>query len=182
VGDISKYIIEKNWKYTELSDQSGKEAKAYYLWFIEQIDKRIEYLRSFLVEDKVGFTLDYSEESLSDLWIWFRGCKEFARTKASSDKQKEDEVVKILKGIEMDVSIYFAETMIHNHPQLYWDYYKVGRRNFEYNQPVVRGFSKDSNFSLLPWRIIQVCSISEDRRGTDNNILAAYKVWENHIH
>jgi hypothetical protein len=27
--DFSKYIGEKNWKYTELSEQSGREARKY---------------------------------------------------------------------------------------------------------------------------------------------------------
>ena len=113
---------------TELSEQSGREARAYFLWFEKQIGKRIDYLHTYLLENKANFNLDYSEKSLSDLWIWFRSCMKFVKEKVNEDKQTEEELYCILDAIEMDISIYFAETLIHNHPQLYWDYVKKGTK------------------------------------------------------
>ena len=39
--DIRDYKGEKNWKFEELSEQSGREARTYYLWFKEQVEKSI---------------------------------------------------------------------------------------------------------------------------------------------
>ena len=190
--DIRTYKGE-NWRFTELADQTGREARAYFLWFKTQTDKRIEYLRGYLAEEKVNCTLDYSEESLSDLWIWFRTCMEFVREKENEAKQeKEDssgsrqedasleELYGILDMIEMDIAIYFAETLIHNHPQLHWDYVKKRPKLYAYHQPVVKGFD-DSDFFLLPWQIIETCAAGEDCYGEDNNLRDVYKVWERHV-
>ena len=148
--DIRDYKCEKNWKFTELSEQSGREARTYYLWFKEQVEKRVKYLREYLVENKVSCTLDYSEESLSNLWTWYQGYMNLVRESINGNKPIEKELSEILDAIEMDIAIYFAETLIHNHPQLYWDYVKKGTKLYAYHQPVVTGFD-DSGFFLLPW-------------------------------
>ena len=191
--DIRDYKGEKNWKYTELSEQSGREARAYFLWYKEQIKKRTDYLRAYLLEKKVNFSLDYSEDSLYNLWVWYRGCKAFVRQKINEAKQiKEEhsekqwdenhlkELVGILDAIEMDIAIYFAETMIHNHPQLRWDYLKKRPRMYAYHQPVIMGFD-DSDWCMLPWLIIQNCSAVEDNQGIDKSIRDIYKIWERSI-
>lgn len=179
--DIRNYKGEKNWKYTELSEESGLEARAYFLWFEKQVEKRIKYLREYLAENKASCMLDYSEESLSNLWIWYRGCRNLAREKINENKEIEKELFGILAAIEMDIAIYFAETLIHNHPQLYWDYVKKGTKLYAYHQPVVMGFDNSSSFFLLPWQIIETCAVGEDCYGDDNNIRDVYKVWEGHI-
>jgi len=135
------YIGEKNWKYSELGTMTGWEARKYYLWFLEQIDKRIQYLQEYLKENNVNCDLDYSEESLNKLWIWYRGCRRYI-------KRSEDELEKAKKyypekfekyipkyklsntsaEIAMDIGIYFGETFIHNYKQLKWEYVKT-RKN-----------------------------------------------------
>ena len=175
--DIRNYKGEKNWKYTELSEQSGREARAYFLWFREQLEKRIKYLREYLADNKVACTLDYSEESLSNLWIWYQDSRKIAREKISENKLIKKEMAEILIAIKMDIAIYFAETLIHNHPQLYWDYVKKGTKLYAYHQPVVMGFNNSGLF-LLPWQIIQTCSANEVYNAIDDNIREIYKVWE----
>lgn len=190
MGDIRTYKGEENWKFTELAEQSGREARAYFLWFKTQIEKRIVYLRGYLKDEQVDFTLDYSEESLHNLWIWYRECRDFVRSTSEKVEQGTEnypesqwndssrkELYKIIAGIRMDISLYFAETLIHNHPQLYWDYVKKTPKLEAYHQPVVMGF-KNPKFFLTPWIIIQTCSANEVHGGGDNNILILYKVWE----
>ena len=136
--------------------------------------------KKYLVENKVSCTLDYSEESLSNLWTWYRGYMNLVKKSINGNKSIEKELSEILDAIEMDIAIYFAETLIHNHPQLNWDYVKKGTKLYAYHQPVVTGFD-DSGFFLLPWQIIQVCVADEEYYGEEINILEVYKRWEKHI-
>ena len=131
MGDIRTYKGEENWKFTELAEQSGREARAYFLWFKIQIDKRIEYLGGYLAEEKADCSLDYSEASLSDLWIWFRTCMEFVREKENGGKQAKEEssesqqgdasleeLYGILDMIEMDI----AMGVVQNYGYLHGDF------------------------------------------------------------
>lgn len=78
---------------------------------------------------------------------------EFVRGKENEAKEeKEDssgsqqgdasleELYGILDMIELDIAIYFAETLIHNHPQLHWDYVKKRPKLYAYHQLLSKAF------------------------------------------
>ena len=188
----AKYEGEKNWKYGELAKASGREAKQYYLWFIQQIDKRIDYLQSYLARGNVDCNLDYSEESLENLWIWYRNYRCYIRRPDAEMEQAKNyypeemtayipkyKLTETSSAIGMDIGIYFGETFIHNHNELKWDYIKKPKTSAYYHQPAVIGFIK--NIALSPWVIVTNCVAAEEERGEDKNLVKMYKLWENRI-
>ena len=55
-----------------------KEAEKYFNWYINEINNRILYLKTYMQKDIEGESIfDYTPESLIPLWEWFQTKIEF---------------------------------------------------------------------------------------------------------
>lgn len=131
-----------------------KEVSEYFSWYKKQINKRIEYLQSVS-----NVNLNYSSESLVNIWEWFLKRAETEKT----PKSKLAEIKKELKGqpkeiteailfenqeqfsleteyIIYDIAMYFGEVCIHNNQSLSWGYHTDVTRDSFANRPLLVGF------------------------------------------
>lgn len=113
-----------------------KEAESYFEWYKNQLNPRIEYLRKYS-----GVDLDYSVNSLVDIWGWFLKIAETEK----APKAKTEEVRNRLKSqpkeiiedvlneqsrqfsleteyIIRDIAMYFGEVYVKNNSSIAWGY------------------------------------------------------------
>lgn len=71
-----------------------KEAESYFEWYKNQLNPRIEYLRKYS-----GVDLDYSVNSLVDIWGWFLKIAETEK----APKAKTEEIRNRLKSLPKEI-------------------------------------------------------------------------------
>jgi len=58
-------------EFDRFEDLSKKEARAYFEWYVNQIDSRMEILKTAVLEDDPDALFDYSPQSLIYVWKWY---------------------------------------------------------------------------------------------------------------
>ena len=175
-----------------------QEAQAYFDWFINAIDHRVEYLKQVSSID-----LNYSVKSLTDIWGWFlshaeiekapsikkselkKQLKSFPREirNAILDEQREQFTLQT-EYILRDIAMYFGEVYIRNNPSIHWGFHTDINQDSFANMPVLMGF-EDRDFSP-PFKayfelnfILRglACNVFDgDQKKTD--LLDMYKIWQ----
>jgi len=179
---------------------SEKKAEAYFLWFMERLPERVEYVSKVCAEE-LGIPreqMDLSPESLVLLWKWFRkraktekvpcakkenGGRKFPDNVWKNDRQLTLETEYILR----DVGMYFGETFRKNIPQVCWSYYTKPKRDFFVNRPLLKGFvdrSFDKPFDAclepIHYAGVQASRILKNT-SKDTDLLGIYRIWEERV-
>ena len=164
------------------------QAKAYFQWYMDQIDVQLEELERIL--SGTGITLDFSVESLIPVWEWLEKQirmvprkeediqAEIAHRPAWMESYvgREEFSLPTLK-YAMKVSIYFAEVVVRNMGgKIYWGYYDKPKNRMYVNEPVLLGFRND--VELNPRGIIKTCMRRYLKEGEKKDrLLKLYYVW-----
>ena len=147
-----------------LDDLTPQEAEEFFNWYIGKIPERVQYLSSYS-----GIALDYSVDSLVDIWAWFLGIVEIEKTPPArmSELKKDlggmprDMANEVLKEharqptlesmyIAKDIGMYDGEVSVRNNNALYWGYHTDVKKDSFANRPLVMGY-EDRNFDP-PWQ------------------------------
>ena len=137
-----------------------EEAKKYFEWFTDQLNSRVEYLRSYSNID-----LDYSVSSLVDVWDWFLNNAKIEKTPKSRLKQLDLELKNLpneIRGevlkeqseqfthetecIMLDIAMYFGEVYVRNNNSITWGYHTDIHLDSFANMPLLVGF-EDRDFT-----------------------------------
>lgn len=156
---------------------SSKQTEQYFQWYIEQSDCRIELLNQYIKSTNCDLTMDYSPDSLIELWGWYE-------TYVLLNDEINDKSVSIDNGtrlfsntvlkIALDISFYFAETVIKNNPTITWGYFTRPKNAMSVNKPVLLGF----RYSCLdPRLIVENCSYRSIRSRNCYNLYNIYNSW-----
>lgn len=142
------------------SDFKESEAESYFRWFIDQIKPRIEYLKNYS-----GVNLDYSVESLVNIWGWFlkkariektprAKIRELKRQLKNKPKEIADEILNEQSSqfsleteyIIRDIAMYFGEVYVKNNASIAWGYHTDSKADSFANMPILVGF-EDRDFT-----------------------------------
>lgn len=137
-----------------------KEAEDYFIWHKNQLKNRIEYLQNFS-----GVNLNYSINSLNDIWNWFLKNAKIEKTPAikikelkSQLKNQPREIVNDILSeqskqfsleteyIMRDIAMYFGELYIRNNPSISWGFHTDVKVDSFANMPLLIGF-EDRDFT-----------------------------------
>lgn len=137
-----------------------KETECYFQWHINHIDERVIYLSDFS-----GITLDYTVESLVDIWRWFLEIAEIEKTPKRKINELEKQLGKIPKEIAdtilteqkehftlqteyiiRDIAMYFGQVYVKNNPSISWGYHTDINKDSFANMPLLVGF-EDRDFN-----------------------------------
>lgn len=174
------YVGEVNWKENkELWSLTGKEAREYYLWFLKQKDVRIQYLKQYLKQHNYNFDLDFTDDSIKDVWAWYRDVMKSIDNFVKNDKSNAKELYEILSKIRVDIAIYFGDTLIHNYPTLKWDYIKSSKQFVYYNHLAIVGFRFTSY--IIPTEEVRKSNTDEMFRHFESNLYNYYEYWEEYV-
>ncbi len=138
------------------NEMNKKEAQQYFEWYTGEIPERIKILDE-LTEDWV--TLDYTKESLIDLFSWYLKVitiREMSEEEIGAeleqysqypkhiyDDMKQEllenpvDLEKIDYAIAMDIAIYYGETIRKNYPQVKWTYFTKPKSYVYLNEPLL---------------------------------------------
>ena len=172
-----------------------KEAEKYFNWYINEINNRILYLKTYMQKDIEGDTIfDYTPESLIPLWEWFQTKIEFEEMTENEIHQELEDSPKKLKylvfentrkisintlSIATDVANYFAEVFRKNNPSIYWGFFTKPKNRISVNEPVLLGFI--GNDDLNPRLIISNCIWKSEEQKNPNMLYDIYHVWLEYI-
>jgi len=153
--DILIPLITKPFEKFTLED-----AENYFNWYISNINERVLCLTKFS-----NVQLNYSINSLIDIWAWFLKMAEIEKT----PKIKLDEIKNELKGkpqdfidtilheqsvqfsleteyILRDVSMYFGDVIVKSNNSIHWGYHTDIKKDSFANMPLLMGF-EDRDFN-----------------------------------
>lgn len=180
---------------------SPSEAETYFKWFLSQLDKRIEYL-----QDYSQITLNYSIDSLVDIWEWFLNIAEIERTpkikindiKMQLKDQPKEIAEIILKEqseqftleteyIIRDIAMYFGEVCTKNNPSISWGYHTDITADSFANMPLLIGFEDrdyeppfKASFDPIFTVHCSACNIFDGNQEKDD-LLNIYNKWKRMI-
>ena len=177
---------------------NSSEAESYFKWHMSQLDNRIKYL-----QDYAGIALNYSVDSLIDIWGWFLKNAEIEKT----PKIKMNEIKRQLKGqpkeiseavlkeqseqfsleteyILRDIAMYFGEVYVKNNSSISWGYHTDVKADSFANMPLLVGFEDrefdppfKAIFEPLHMLHVQACNIFDNNQ-SDKDLLNLYKTWQ----
>lgn len=184
--------IDKN-----ILDLTSFEAEAFFKWYINHIDQRVEYL-----QQKSKCKLDYTVDSCYKLWRWFLHNAEII---ASSETQQTyicsqikslpyaiqrcilDESAKEFslqtKYVLRDIGMYAGELLVKQSNKLYWSYHTDKELDSFANMPLVMGFFDTSFRPPFPMRfepnhmIEVIASNLFDGSQKNEDLLALIEKW-----
>ena len=172
-----------------------KEAEKYFNWYINEINNRILYLKTYMQKDIEGESIfDYTPESLIPLWEWFQTKIEFEEMTENEIQQELEDSPNRLKflvledkrkislntlSIATDVANYFAEVFRKNNPSIYWGFFTKPKNRISVNEPVLLGFI--GNDDLNPRLIISNCIWKSEEQKNPNMLYDIYHVWLEYI-
>lgn len=178
------------------------EAQAYFEWYIEKIEERVNYLSSY-----TKLNLDYSPNSLVRLWGWFlKNAKIETTPKARlADLEKElttsgspftndvlNENARQLsletEYIIRDIGMYWGEVFVKNHSSVYWGFYTTPKKDSFVNHPLLLGFPNEifPDRDGPPFEPIHMAKVQASkllrRTASPNDLLQIHRVWERKIY
>jgi hypothetical protein len=128
------------------------ELRAYYRWFLDQIQERIPELEKAVSEtsEYERWRADVTPSSLDDLGEWFAGQvetrprtpEELAELKRESPYPidlEPDELTNRTFSLAMDIGMYLSQVLMKNLPVLRWEHPLGSPKFVDYGQPVLRG-------------------------------------------
>lgn len=186
----------------EFNKMTKDEANEYFEWYKDNINNRITYLQSYS-----NLKLDYSVESLVDIWGWFLKNAEIEKTPfirlMELRKQLKGQPKEIKKDIIneqkyqlslqteyiiRDIAMYFGEVYIKNNNSIYWGYHTNIHADSFANMPVLMGF-EDRDFTPpfkayfeLNFEIRNVAYNIFDGDQKDTDLLDAYNRWKRMVY
>ena len=136
-----------------------KEAENYFIWHKSQLKPRIEYLQNYACVD-----LNYSVDSLNNIWDWFIKIAEIEKTPKIKIKELKNQLKNQPKEIIEDVlneqskqfsleteyiirdiAMYFGEVYVRNNASITWGYHTDVKLDSFANMPLLVGF-EDRDF------------------------------------
>lgn len=136
-----------------------KEAENYFTWYKSQLIPRIEYLQKYS-----GVDLNYSVDSLNNIWEWFLEIAEIEKTPKVKIKEVRDrlknhpkEIIEDIldeqskqfsletEYIIRDIAMYFGEVYVRNNSSITWGYHTDTKVDSFANMPLLVGF-EDRDF------------------------------------
>ena len=173
-------------------DMNKVQAKEYFDWFISQIDNRINYLQSYIMDDGKDIVFDYSVESLIPLWEWYENHISYRKLSVDEIESRKNKYPKWMENyisnkdisfetfkISLDIAIYFAEVIIRNNPEISWGYFTKPKNRISVNEPTLLGFVCDKD--LNPRVIVNTCTRRSGREKNKNRLYDIYYVWMEYI-
>lgn len=137
-----------------------REAEEFFKWYKSRLGTRIEYLRNYS-----GVDLNYSVDSLIDIWTWFLEIAEIEKTPVIKMKELRRELRGQPKEIAeavlneqsrqfsletehiiRDIAMYFGEVCVRNNPSISWGYHTDKKKDSFANMPLLVGF-EDRDFT-----------------------------------
>lgn len=175
----------------EFRKLSRIEAKQHFDWYVKQIPSRLSLLQDYYTEScSIGNHLDFSEQSLVNIWNWFIENVEIIE-KLNSEIEEEKAIIpnwmhetitqtKIAtkwKSIAHDIGLYFATSLIKGSNSLKWDIIYTPKNFISVNKPIVSGF----NSKLILDPAIIISNLSNeciDNSAVKEDLLNTYKYWQ----
>lgn len=171
-----------------LRQYSVKELKTYAKGFLAEKEDRLEGLIERVSSDLDidRSMLDFSDQSLAILTLWFNSKIEFVKlTQEEYDIKRASfpEYIKIddvkysqdTFSLIYEVGMYFGETIIHKYPQLKWE--QIFRKTVDYGHVVIM-------LGKLPmnpcWLMGNLCW-GKFRRNEEPKLLELFKIWERYL-
>lgn len=177
------------------SELTSEEAEEYFCAFTGAIDSRVQYL-----EVTSELDLDYSADSLAEVWRWFLAValtEEAPLPKKKKRKwwQKKKETEPPAEppkngGLRLtfdtecalwDISVYFGEVLVRNHPSLTWGYHTEAPFA---NMPILMGF-EDRTADPPEKRWFEPFSMLREEAGriftntqNEDDLYRLYREWE----
>ena len=196
---IPKFDFELDFSKLNLT-----QTKEYFNWYINNVDKRVEYLSVKCAGDlKIEPNkLNLAPESLKLVWQWFLNIAKTERTPKKQLKQQKimfkDLPKSLLKQILTenkiqftlqteyiirDIAMYIAKVFLTHYPFLEWGYYTKPKSDIHVNRPVILGF-KDFRFNPVykpvfePVHMVAVqASKIYDKEQQGNDLFLLYSKW-----
>ena len=164
--------------------------------------QRIAYLQAYS-----GVILDYSIDSLTDIWAWFLKIAEIEKTpriklrelKQELKNQPKEIAKEVLKEqgkqfsleteyIMWDVAMYFGEVYIRNNPSISWGYHTDKKLDSFANMPLLVGFEDrdfspafKAHFELTFMIRMSACNLFDgDQKKED--LVDLYNKWQRMVH
>jgi hypothetical protein len=175
---------------------SKLEAKTYFEWFISEIPKRIDILRTFYNETTGSSPndLDLSEKSLEILWKWFiprittipKAGEELEEEISMAPQWLRDELIQNSEkfseetsSIIIDMGIYFGSVCTNLFSSLDWGVIHKPKNYVYVNLPVITGFR---NAEMNPIAIVYNASLRNIRnKGNEKQLIDLFNVWKGFI-
>ena len=133
---------------------SKEEAKEYYKWFTNIKNERLQILESEVQKKYPEWKLDYTRNSLINLYEWFESKVMYRKINANEKEEIEKQIGKtpLLVGLVeipettftnetvsicFDIGIYFGDVFVNNQTGIKW-IQKINSTNYiDYAQPLI---------------------------------------------
>lgn len=187
-------IMEPPFVLLPFEEMKKKQVEQYFQWYMTEKENRIRQLDKFINQETTKVLLDYSAESLIDLWEWFESHIEY-QEKTEEElhnelsgkplwiqdilQQNKKRLTLLTMALAEDISIYFSETMIKNHAEIKWGYRMKPKKLDGVNQPILIGFHGD--ICRNPRRFVSVCITNSSDKRNKYELYETYKIWEMNI-
>ncbi|MEK6474614.1 hypothetical protein ACVHXO_11610 [Bacillus safensis] len=182
-------------------DMSKKEAKQFFDWYVSQIPERIKVLEKVT---KGYVTLDFTKESLIDLFSWFLDfvtIRELTEEEIGSlleefrqypDHVYQDEKKTLLANpvdleqidyaVAMDIAIYYGETIIKNYPQVKWTYFTKPKSYVYLNEPILSYEETEFPYERNPRSLMRILAHRiKDKEATEMSLYETFLMDEKDI-
>ncbi len=176
----------------EFSTKTKDELKLYWIWFKENKEERIAYLRE-IVKSTEGFedwSADFSSDSLKKLGEWLDQNIEIEKLPEVVYNKKRSETPSYIdvndwdltiktRSILVDVGIYFGEVFIKEHKNLKWEQYFSRVKKDNNNGHIVIKLKKRE---LNPIWLLYILGLGlADNTKDAHNLYNLFQVWEKFI-
>lgn len=169
-------------------EMSKKELKDYFAWFQNILPQRLDELTN-AVKQTPGFEtweVDFTPASLDRLGEWFVAQVE-TRPRSEEEIQEirdrssipieipEEELTNRTFSLAMDIGMYFSQIFLKHHPALQWDQQFGNKKDADYGQPVLVGFSP---MPFNPVRLLVTLAYGVvSKRKTGKSLRELYDIW-----
>lgn len=176
--------------FDEFETLKPKEVEPFFNWYVSQSEERISCLKAYYEADTgKKDTFDFSPTSLIEVWSWYlkkivkvqKSVEQIEYEKSLEPDFAQDDVLDYefseeTEALMLDISYYFAETIIRNHPQIHWSYFTKPKSRVSVKSPVLIGL-KYENDDLDPRTIVWVCSHDCVEEEDKNILYDTYSYW-----
>lgn len=177
--------------FDEFETLKPKEVKPFFDWYVSQSEERISYLEAYYEADTgKKEVFDFSPASLVEIWSWYLGkmvkvpktAEQIEYEKSLEPDFAQDDVLDYefsaeTEALMLDISYYFAETIMRNHPQIHWSYFTKPKNRVSVKSPVLMGLRYEKD-DLDPRLIVWVCSLRCAEEADENILYDTYSYWE----
>jgi hypothetical protein len=181
-------LMEPTFEVKDYRQMNKKEAQQYFDWFMNQIPDRLNMLKEAFEFTGGGRkeSLNFTEESLKELWAWFVPRIESVNKTKEELEQEATRTVSWLKdkikdkkfsfgtmALIMDISIYVAEVFVRSYSQIRWGMITSPKSFVSVNRPILLGFINKKDMDCL--RIVNVLALKSE---TDKNTEVLFNLFQ----